>query len=321
MNGQYITDYITSVEAMNKVFESLIQGSSFDFRALNDDFYTKGEGIATHNFFIGNFITSNLESINISNLGHLIITMPQKGQFSFHSGDKKIINKARKTGTMVCGVDEAVYNEAIDTVHDFVIIIDYNELVNMLDKKFGLQSFQGRVRSLDQNNNKVNALFNYINSTLQLIQTYSSIQDSLVAKMNMKQITLLMTTDLIGDLFHKKNVLNNSTDKKLVFLAEEIMESQYENITTIQEVADKVFTSPRNLQKAFKKHRDYTPLQFLKEQKLQRANQMLQDPYLSASIKNVAISVGIFDINRFGKYYFDRFGEYPNETLKKKVKI
>jgi transcriptional regulator GlxA family with amidase domain len=96
------------------------------------------------------------------------------------------------------------------------------------------------------------------------------------------------------------------------------MESQCENIITIQEISDKVFTSPRNLQKAFKKHRNYTPLQFLKELKLIKANQILKDPYLLSSIKNVAISVGIYDINRFGKYYFDRFGEFPSDTLKKK---
>ena len=96
------------------------------------------------------------------------------------------------------------------------------------------------------------------------------------------------------------------------------MESECENISTVQEIADRVFTSPRNLQKAFKKYREYTPLQFLKERKLQRAYYMLKDSYHSGSVKNVAISVGIFDINRFGKYYFDQFGEYPNETLKKK---
>ena len=317
MGGYYITDYITSVDVMDKAFESLIKGSSFDFRALNEQFYTKGEGITTDNFFIGNFITNNLESINVKNLGHLVITLPQIGQFSFHSGDKTIINKARISGTMVCSVDEAVYNEAIDTVHDFIIIIDYQDLIDMLDKKFGLKCFKGYVQRLEQKMDKVNAFFHYVSSTLRIIKTYSGIQDSLVAKMNMKQITLLMTTDLIGDLLHKKSLLNNSPDKKLVLLAEEIMESQFENITTIQEISDLVYTSPRNLQKAFKKYRDYTPMQFLKEQKLNRAYQILKDPYHSSLVKNVAISVGIFDINRFSKYYYDRFGEYPNETAKK----
>ena len=317
MSGKYLTDHITSVQEMNTAFEALAKGSSWDFRALSAEFYTKGEGIITDNFFIGNFITNNLESITVRNLEHLIISIPRSGQFSFHSGGTTIINKARVSGTLVCGVDQAVYNEAVDTVHDFVIIIDYQDLIDMLDRKFGLKAFNGYVQRLEQNNEKVKAIFNYVNSTLKIVKTYSGIQDSLVAKMNLKQITLLITTDLIGDLFHKKSLLNNSPDKKLVLLAEEIMESQYENITTIQEVSDRVYTSPRNLQKAFKKYRDYSPLQFLKEQKLNRAYQILKDPYHSTSIKNVAISVGIFDINRFSKYYYDQFGEYPNETVKK----
>jgi len=128
-----------------------------------------------------------------------------------------------------------------------------------------------------------------------------------------------MATDIIGDLLHRKSLLNESPDKKIVIKAEEIMESECENVSTIQEIADKVFTSPRNLQKAFKKYREYSPLQFLKERKLHRARHLLKDSYRSESVKNVAIRVGIFDINRFGKYYYDQFGEYPSETLKKKI--
>ena len=130
-----------------------------------------------------------------------------------------------------------------------------------------------------------------------------------------------MATDLIGDLLHRKSLLNESPDKKMVIKAEEIMDADCENITTIQEIADRLFTSPRNLQKAFKKFRQYTPLQFLKERKLYQANHILNDPYSSSSVKNVAIRVGLFDLNRFSKYYFDLFGEYPSETIRRKGNI
>ena len=199
-----------------------------------------------------------------------------------------------------------------------MVIINHRDVLNMLELKYGVHQLENYFREIRLAEEKVKALFYYIGSTIHVVKTYASLRESLVAKMNIKEITLLMATDLIGDLLNKKVLLNESPVKKMVLRAEEIMESQCENITTIQEISDKVFTTPRNLQKAFKKYRDYTPLQFLKDQKLIRANQILKDPYLKTSVKNVAIEVGLFDINRFGKYYFDKFGELPIETFRKK---
>lgn len=137
--------------------------------------------------------------------------------------------------------------------------------------------------------------------------------------MNIKEIAILMVTDLIGELLNKSPLTNNHPEKNLVIMAEEIMDSRCDVIHTIQEIADGVFTSPRNLQKAFKKHRNYTPMQFLRERKLHKAHKLLSDKNLQSSVKNVALSVGIYDLNRFSKYYAELFDEYPSTTIKKSL--
>lgn len=318
MKGNYITDHISSIDQLNKAFESIFKGSKFDCKPFDKNLSSVGEGIVTEDFFIGNFKGDNIASIRGTNMRDCVISMPRLGHFDTQAVNKVVNNKAHECGNLLTAVDEVLYDNPSKQVNNYMVIINHQDLLHMLDIKYGVSQLSGYFREIHLVEEKVKALFYYIGSTIHVVKTFTSLRESLVAKMNIKEITLLMVVDLMGDLLNKKSLLNESPDKKIVLLAEEIMESQCENIITIQEISDKVFTSPRNLQKAFKKHRNYTPLHFLKEQKLLRANQLLKDMYLQSSIKNVAISVGIFDINRFGKYYFDRFGEFPSETLKKK---
>jgi len=101
-------------------------------------------------------------------------------------------------------------------------------------------------------------------------------------------------------------------------LAEEYIDGHCETVFNIQQVADKLFTTPRNIQMAFKKYRSYSPMQFVKSRKLHKAHKNIissNDP--RCTVKEFALGVGIFDLNRFGKYYFEIFGELPSETLKK----
>lgn len=319
MKGHYITDHITSIDHLNQAFESIFKGSKFDCVPFDDNFYSVGKGISTEDFFIGNFITDNVAEINISNLDDCVISMPRLGNVNTRISNKMVANRARETGNFLAAVDKVVYDTSSKLVNNYVILINRREILNMMEVKFGVREVSNIFQEIKLVEEKVKALFYYVGSTIHVVATFESLRESLVAKMNIKEISLLMVTDLLGDILEKRSLLNESPEKKLVYWAEEIMDSQCQNITTIQEVADKVFTSPRNLQKAFKRYRDYTPFQFLKERKLNRANLILLDPYASASVKSVAITVGMFDLNRFSKYYFDQFGEYPTETINKRV--
>lgn len=316
--GKYITDCISSVEDLNKAFESIFKGSTFDCKPFENDLSSIGEGIVIEDFFIGNFKGYNIDSIHGTGMKDCVISMPRFGYFDTQAVHQRVHNKAWETGNILTSVDEVLYDHSSAEVNNYMVIISHQDLIKMLDMKYGVRELSGYFREINFLDEKVKALFYYIGSTIHVVKTFSSLRESLVAKMNIREITMLMASDLMGDLLQKKSLLNESPDKRLVFNAEEFMESQCEDISTIQEIADRVFTTPRNLQKAFKKHRSYTPMQFLKEQKLLKANQILKDGPQQASVKHVAIGVGIFDVNRFGKYYFDRFGELPSETLNKK---
>ena len=217
--------------------------------------------------------------------------------------------------------DKVVYSRPTKNVDDYLIALNFDIIKDAIDRKYGILSAEEKIFRLDFNNDKVFALLSYLESTLDMVRGYPDIRESLFLKMNIKDITVLMVTDLIGELLEKPSLLNNHMDKNLVIRAEEFIDAHCMDLNTIQEIADRLNTSSRNLQLSFKKYRDYTPMQFLRESKLKRAHKIiLQKRDSNVTVKEVAISVGIFDLNRFGKYYLEQFGELPSETIRKAVR-
>src|SRR5210317_1025750 len=127
MRGQYLTDHIKSEELMNKALEAILPESKWYSTPMNNNRSSKGEGISTGNFFLGNFITDQYEKIGAENLKHLIFSVPKKGIYSFRSSNKSLINEEYKSGTLVCGVDEALYTGGTDLVHNYLVMVEYKE--------------------------------------------------------------------------------------------------------------------------------------------------------------------------------------------------
>jgi AraC-like DNA-binding protein len=203
-------------------------------------------------------------------------------------------------------------------VDDYLIALNYDIIRDSIYRKYGIINAEEKIFQLQFNSDKVYALMSYLESTLDMVRGFPDIRESLFLKMNIRDITILMVTDLIGELLEKSSLLNNHVDKNLVIKAEEIMDNQGPQLHTVHEIADKLNTSARSLQLAFKKHRDYTPMQFLRKSKLRMANKLIhQKGDSNVTVKEAAISAGIFDLNRFGKYYAKEFGELPSETIKR----
>ena len=104
---------------------------------------------------------------------------------------------------------------------------------------------------------------------------------------------------------------------KCVKKAEELMDAQAEEIFSVQEIANMVSTTPRNLQLSFKKHRNYTPMKFLRERKLLKSRLLLIDGNSDTLVKKVAFETGFRNVSNFTIHYRNMFGELPSETLKK----
>lgn len=318
MQNHYLTDHITSVEDLNVAFKSIYHDSNFDCQTVKKNFYSKGEGIITQDFFLGNQKLNNIDTIHVSNFNHYVITLPRMGHFSSRVDNNTIVNSSLGAGSIVFPTYQVLYNKSTDYVDDLLIAMNHDVLKDLIERKYGILNTEGKIFNLDYKNEKVKALYNYIESTLDMVRGFPDIRESLILKLNIKEIALLMVADLIGELLKKDSLLNEHPDKIMVSKAEKIIDEYCADMTTVAQIADKLNTSERNLQKAFKKYRNYSSMQFLKERKLHKAHKLiLLKKDSNITVKEIALSVGIFDLNRFGKYYAELFNELPSTTLKK----
>lgn len=85
---------------------------------------------------------------------------------------------------------------------------------------------------------------------------------------------------------------------------------------SMAELCDASGTSERTLQYAFRDAFNMSPREFMFRRRLHSARRALLtcDPY-SASVGEIAMDLGFFELGRFAAKYRDCFGELPSETL------
>ena len=103
----------------------------------------------------------------------------------------------------------------------------------------------------------------------------------------------------------------------IVRRAEEHMHAHLGESITITDLLRTCNCSRSVLFAAFKSARNYSPLEFLTEQRLQKARAKLKKPSSNSSVSSVALDCGFIHMGRFSRVYKRRFGESPSETLQK----
>ncbi len=103
----------------------------------------------------------------------------------------------------------------------------------------------------------------------------------------------------------------------IVCRAEEYMRAHLKQPVTISDLLRICECSRSVLFSAFRSSRDYTPLEFLTEQRLYRARDQLLKANYNASISSIAFDCGFISPSWFSQIYRKRFGERPSDTLRK----
>lgn len=75
--------------------------------------------------------------------------------------------------------------------------------------------------------------------------------------------------------------------------------------------------SARTLQNEFRRQYAMSPMQWIREQRLSQARDLLLYPQASTTVSWVATHCGFDNLSDFSRRYFTRYRELPNETLKK----
>lgn len=105
---------------------------------------------------------------------------------------------------------------------------------------------------------------------------------------------------------------------RVVDAAIEIMEAHPEWDHTIGSLASAAGVSARALQESFRRHTDATPMRYLRNVRMRRAQQdLLAAEPDTTTVGKIAARWGFQHMSRFASAYHAQFGEYPSTTLRK----
>jgi AraC-like DNA-binding protein len=100
-----------------------------------------------------------------------------------------------------------------------------------------------------------------------------------------------------------------------VRLVEEYIAAHWNQPVSIEGLAVAANASARSVFHTFKAFRGYSPMNFLKQERLRHAREMLSKPASHESVTNVTFACGFGNMGRFAHEYQKVFGEMPSETL------
>jgi len=320
MENYYLTEQTFSTDDFSKSFEYLISGSTIETIEKSDNFRSFGDGLISEGFYLGHNFIENTAAIEIQNSNSCILSIPSKGKYSTRLSHKPFNTCNPETGSLFLPTDSIHYSTNEDAVDDLMIIISYDQIAPLLEKNYNILNIREDGFTLEKRSEKFQVIYNLINNNLQALKYYPHLRETQHLKSSIKEIAKLFMTELIADSLNVDLKLWSSPDSLLVKKAEDLMAANPEKFFYIHEIADTVSTSVRNLQLSFKKHRNYSPMHFLRERKLHRAWSLLINPDPDTLIKNIAYDSGFINMSSFSKYYQELFGELPSETFQKAKK-
>lgn len=99
--------------------------------------------------------------------------------------------------------------------------------------------------------------------------------------------------------------------------AEEFIAANCRRALSIDEIAQAVNTSVRSLYRSFRRQRPHSPMEFLKQCRLNEARRLLETEGPFLSVTDVGLACGFEDLSHFSKEFLKAFGERPSAIARR----
>ncbi len=163
----------------------------------------------------------------------------------------------------------------------------------------------------------VGATIKFITAQLaRYLEQNPKLLDSQLALVNIEET--LMNLLLFGQAHNYSELLESrikSPGSTIVLHAEEYLQQHADEPLTMAQLAQHLDINIRALNRAFERYRHYSPLQFLRHLRLQKAHELLRLAEPGQSVTAIALQCGFTHMSRFARDYVKQFGEYPRHTL------
>ncbi|MGL6284312.1 MAG: AraC family transcriptional regulator [Microcoleaceae cyanobacterium] len=112
-----------------------------------------------------------------------------------------------------------------------------------------------------------------------------------------------------------------SLSQQQVCLAKEFIEANLENPISLGDISEAVGVSARSLQRAFTRHCDCSPMQFLTQLRLDAIHRELKQGKKLGNITNLMLKYQFNHLGRCSQSYQKRFGELPSQTVRRSHRL
>jgi AraC-like DNA-binding protein len=119
------------------------------------------------------------------------------------------------------------------------------------------------------------------------------------------------------DCSRSRREASSGTLPKCVTEAERYIHSHLAQNVNMDDLVRATGASLRTLHASFRRHRGYSPMQYLRKQRMEQVRRELAEPTGGESVTSVALKWGFAHLGRFSAYYAKQFGESPSATLQK----
>ncbi|MEJ2863059.1 helix-turn-helix transcriptional regulator [Actinomycetospora flava] len=120
-------------------------------------------------------------------------------------------------------------------------------------------------------------------------------------------------------LDHHREPDHEAVEPATVRRAVEFMDAHAHEDVSLTQVAEAARMGPRGLQAAFRRHREQSPLDYLRRVRMERAHHDLQvgDPTRGDTVGGIAARWGFANAGRFAVDYRRAYGHSPSDTLRR----
>ena len=106
-----------------------------------------------------------------------------------------------------------------------------------------------------------------------------------------------------------------------VYRAESFIEAHWNTPVTIEAIASATGASARSIYRAFRRTRGYTPLEFARRVRLEKARELVVSGDPAVSLTQIAQLCGFSDLSQFSKEYARGFGEPPSASRSRRAPL
>lgn len=102
--------------------------------------------------------------------------------------------------------------------------------------------------------------------------------------------------------------------------AEEWIDEHLTEAIGVEEIADAIGVGVRSLQRTFQRVRGGSPMEAVRQRRLEQVRKALLTAGPGVTVTNVAANFGFVELGRFAQQYKAHFGEKPSETLTRRFR-